>query len=73
MGARIEIPLEEYNGMKGEIEKLEKKLVEVKNELEISNNKLLGKEVTYEELSEISLFDRIFNWGKILKHFFNHQ
>ena len=62
-GGRIEIPMSEYNGMKERIEELEKELVEKNKKLEKATNDYLDAQLMLEDLSEISLFDRIFNWS----------
>ena len=62
-GGRIEIPMSEYNGMKERIEELEKELVEKNKKLEKATSDYLDAQLILEDLSQISLFDRIFNWS----------
>jgi predicted nuclease with TOPRIM domain len=61
-GGRIEIPMSEYKGMKERIEELEKELAEKNKKLEKVTSDYLDAQLVLEDLSEISLYNRIFNW-----------
>ena len=66
-GGRIEIPLDEYKGMKARIEELERNLVSKDKEIEEIKDKCLKVEDTLEEISSLSLFERVFNWKENIK------
>lgn len=65
--ARIEISIEEYNAYKNTIETLEKKVNELNKELQVNNQGIEYIRERIEELKDESIFDRIFNWQKIIK------
>jgi predicted nucleic acid-binding Zn-ribbon protein len=60
--ARIEIPMEEYNGMKERIESLERAVVEKDKKIDNLKNDNLKLQTTLEDVSEMALIDRIFKW-----------
>jgi wobble nucleotide-excising tRNase len=60
--ARIEIPMEEYNGMKERIESLERAIVEKDKKIDNLKNDNLKLQTTLEDVSEMALIDRIFKW-----------
>lgn len=64
---RIEIPMDEYRGMKERIEELEKTLASKDKELEILKDKCLTVETQLEDIASLSLVERVFNWGSNLK------
>lgn len=64
---RIEIPMDEYRGMKDRIEELEKTLVSKDKEIESLNDKCLTVETQLEDIASLSLSERIFNWGSNIK------
>ena len=64
---RIEIPMDEYRGMKDRIEELEKTLVSKDKEIENLKDKCLTVEIQLEDITSLSLSERIFNWGSNLK------
>ncbi len=64
---RIEIPMDEYKGMKEHIEELEKALVSKDKEIEILKDKCLTVENQLEDISSLSLVERVFSWGSNLK------
>lgn len=66
-GGRIEIPLDEYKGMKARIEELERNLVSKDKEIEEIKDKYLKVEEILEEISSLSLFERVFNWKENIK------
>ena len=66
-GGRIEIPLDEYKGMKARIEELERNLVSKDKEIEEMKDKCLKVENILEEISSLSLFERVFNWKENIK------
>ena len=64
---RIEIPMDEYRGMKDRIEELEKTLVSKDKEIESLKDKCLTVETQLEDITSLSLSERIFNWGSNIK------
>lgn len=64
---RIEIPMDEYRGMKDRIEELEKTLVSKDKEIESLKEKYLTVETQLEDIASLSLSERIFNWGSNIK------
>jgi predicted RNase H-like nuclease (RuvC/YqgF family) len=64
---RIEIPMDEYRGMKDRIEELEKTLVSKDKEIENLRDKCLTVETQLEDITSLSLSERIFNWGSNIK------
>ena len=66
-GGRIEIPLDEYKGMKARIEELERNLVSKDKEIEEMKDKCLKVESILEEISSLSLFERVFNWKENIR------
>ena len=65
--SRIEIPMDEYKGMKERIEELEKTLVSKDKEIEEKKNKCLELENKLDDISSLSLLERVFNWKSIIK------
>lgn len=65
--SRIEIPMDEYKGMKARIEELEKDLVSKDKEIEEYKRKCDLAEEKLEDISTLPLFERIFNWKSNLK------
>ena len=64
---RIEIPMDEYKGMKERIEDLEKTLASKDKEIEILKDKCLTVENQLEDIASLSLVERVFSWGSNLK------
>jgi len=64
---RIEIPMDEYRGMKDRIEELEKTLVSKDKEIENLKDKCLTVETQLEDITSLPLSERIFNWGSNIK------
>lgn len=64
---RIEIPMDEYKGMKERIEELEKALASKDKLLEILKDRCLTVETQLEDIASLSLVERVFNWGSNLK------
>ncbi|MBO6252431.1 MAG: hypothetical protein J6O49_02085 [Bacteroidaceae bacterium] len=64
---RIEIPMDEYQGMKERIEELEKTLASKDKEIEILKDKCLTVETQLEDIASLSLVERVFSWGSNLK------
>lgn len=65
--ARIEIPMDEYKGMKEKIESLEKTLADSKKQTEIYKAQVDNLQEMLDNISEASLFARVFGWKKLLK------
>lgn len=66
-GGRIEIPMDEYRGMKERIEELEKALASKDKEIEILKDKCLTVETQLEDIASLSLVERVFSWSSNLK------
>lgn len=69
--ARIEIPMEEYQGMKEKIESLERKLADTNKEVELYKEKYHELQHEVEDISEVGVFTRIFSWKKLFKDLVN--
>ena len=67
--ARIEIPMEEYNGLKNKIKSLEQTLVDVSNETAIYKEKLSILESLVMDLEGEKVLNRIFSWKNIVNPF----
>lgn len=67
---RIEIPLDEYKGMKEKIESLEKALVAKEDELKVVKNEKMILLDEIEEFTSLSLFERVFKWEKNVQEIF---
>ena len=65
---RIEIPMDEYKGMKERIESLEKALVSKDKEIEVLKNSYLVSQNNLEDIATLSLFERVFNWKSNIKN-----
>ena len=59
--------MEEYNGMKGKIESLEKSLADSKKQIEAYNAQVNNLQEMLNNITEASLFARVFGWKKLLK------
>ena len=66
-GGRIEIPMDEYRGMKERIEELEKTLASKDKEIEILKDKCLTVESQLDDIASLSLVERVFNWSSNIK------
>lgn len=67
--ARIEISLEEYNGLKNKIKTLENTLGDVSKEASAYKEKLGTIEGLVMDLEDETWVDRLFSWKSILKPF----
>jgi len=67
--ARIEISMEEYNGLKNKIKQLESTLVDVSKEASTYKEKLGILEGLVIDLDNEKLVDRLFSWKSIVKPF----
>ena len=67
---RIEIPLDEYKGMKEKIESLEKALVSKEEELKVVKNEKMILLDEIEEFTSLSLFERVFKWEENVQEIF---
>lgn len=65
--SRIEIPMEEYKGMKERIESLENTLASKDKEIDEYKKKYILSQTSLEDISELSLFERVFNWKSNIK------
>ena len=63
-GGRIEIPMEEYNGMRERVRELETTVVSKDKEIEALKDKLLGIQNDIDDIAELTLFERMFGWNK---------
>lgn len=67
--ARIEISMEEYNGLKNKIKQLESTLVDVSKEASTYKEKLGILEGLVIDLESEKLVDRLFSWESIVNPF----
>lgn len=65
---RIEIPMDEYKGMKERIESLEKALVSKDKEIEVLKNSYLVSQNNLEDIASLNLIERVFNWKSNIKN-----
>lgn len=65
---RIEIPMDEFKAMKEKIDSLEKALVSKDKEIEVLKNNYLVSQNTLEDITTLSLFERVFNWKSNIKN-----
>lgn len=65
--SRIEISLEEFQGMKTRIKNLEAALNSVSKEAFTKKEILEQVKALYEDLKDETLYNRIFTWRKILQ------
>ena len=65
--SRIEIPMEEYQGMKEKITSLETSLGKTKSEAELFKSKYAAIVEALDNASEAGLVTRIFKWKKLIK------
>ena len=66
MASRIEIPLDEYNGLKGKIRKIEDTLVDMSQETSVYKEIIDTLKILIEDLEDESLFNRIFRWANVV-------
>ena len=59
--------MDEYKGMKEKIESLEKTLADSKKQTEIYKAQVDNLQEMLDNISEASLFARVFGWKKLLK------
>lgn len=64
---RIEIPMEEYKGMKERIESLERTLVSKDKEIEVLRDKNITLETSLDDIATLPLYERVFNWKSNVK------
>jgi hypothetical protein len=67
---RIEIPLDEYKGMKEKIESLEKALASKNDELTIVKNQKMILLDEIEDFTSLSLYERVFRWKSSIQEIF---
>ena len=65
--ARIEIPMDEYNGMKERIVSLEKEVVSKDKEIEKLSTFNQSLKDALDDIASISLIERVFFWSKNIK------
>lgn len=65
---RIEIPMDEFKAMKEKIDSLEKALVSKDKEIEVLKNSYLVSQNNLEDITTLSLFERVFNWKSNIKN-----
>jgi hypothetical protein len=70
---RIEIPMDEYKGMKEKIESLEKTLASKDKEIEVLKNSHLVSQNALEDIVALSLFERVFNWKSNVKNILSDE
>ena len=59
--------MDEYKGMKEKIESLEKTLADSKKQIEVYKAQVNNLQEMLDNISEASLFARVFGWKKLLK------
>lgn len=67
--ARIEIPMEEYQGLKDKVKSLESSLIEEKNQTSIYKQKFNEAKELFDDLKSEGLINRLFNWKRVIKPF----
>jgi len=67
---RIEIPLDEYKGMKEKIESLDKALASKNDELTIVKNQKMILLDEIEDFTSLSLYERVFRWKSSIQEIF---
>ena len=68
--SRIEIPLDEYKGMKEKIESLEKALASKNDELTIVKNQKMILLDEIDDFTSLSLYERVFRWKSSIQEIF---
>ena len=69
--ARIEIPMEEYQGLKDKVKSLESSLIEEKNQTSIYKQKFNEAKELFDDLKSEGFINRLFNWKRVIKPFSN--
>ena len=69
--ARIEIPMEEYQGLKDKVKSLESSLIEEKNQTSIYKQKFNEAKELFDDLKSEGFINRLFNWKHVIKPFNN--
>ena len=69
--ARIEIPMEEYQGLKDKVKSLESSLIEEKNQTSIYKQKFNEAKELFDDLKSEGFINRLFNWKRVIKPFNN--
>jgi chromosome segregation ATPase len=69
--SRIEIPMEEYQGLKDKIKSLESSLIEEKNQISIYKQKFNEAKELFDDLKSEGFINRLFNWKRVIKPFNN--
>ena len=67
--SRIEIPMEEYQGLKDKVKSLESSLIEEKNQTSIYKQKFNEAKELFDDLKSEGLINRLFNWKRVIKPF----
>lgn len=74
-GSRIEISMEEYQSLRTENQRLYQTTLNQEEKMKALDNKINATHEFLEEIREISLYERLFEWGHIrdiIDGFFNH-
>ena len=69
--SRIEIPMEEYQGLKDKVKSLESSLIEEKNQTSIYKQKFNEAKELFDDLKSEGFINRLFNWKRVIKPFNN--
>ena len=67
--SRIEIPIEEYQGMKTKIKNLENALNSVSKESAVNKERIENLKVLIADLEGEAFFNRLFRWKSIIEPF----
>jgi len=65
--------MDEFKGMKEKIESLEKALVSKDKEIEVLKNSYLVSQNNLEDIAELSLFERVFNWKSNIRNILSDE
>ena len=70
---RIEIPMDEFKAMREKIDSLEKTIVSKDKEIEVLKNSYLVSQNNLEDIAELSLFERVFNWKSNIRNILSDE
>lgn len=70
---RIEIPMDEYRGMKERIEELERILASKDKEMEILKDQKLTAQANLEDIASLSFVERVFSWKRNINNIIGNE
>lgn len=65
--------MDEFKAMKEKIDSLEKALVSKDKEIEVLKNSYLVSQNNLEDITTLSLFERVFNWKSNVKNILSDE